>query len=1836
VSEDEVRQFAKKWLNLKTGDELTISRTRGIVRNDGLVTCLTVEGVPIQIEAETLNFNFIEGPDSLAIQKPRIVEVSRRIDQPRPRPIIGQPGIPDEILENARGVGILWELPQPQKDSRLGTLCKVLWLRNDDEPVLGDLQIENLNELRPLGPGSLVHVEKMNNNFEIKITSPWIIARALWTVTETHSAGRTLLYIGETEYKGDNVAVAQSQPGELVIVPSGQAPIRYFSIDSGKGFVGGIDADSVFEDLVPEDSWVENYRSARFKRVVLKSRRGILVGIRRAAHLGKQLIVNEIMMRILPSRSQADLFVVRREISARRSEFMRKPHEKRPKSAEVDDGDIARSRLREYLNNPTDLDARIEERRGIRGVVLQDAWPKVPDSSVTNRWSSWVALGPNENPYFAMNEYRQDDALVRLYESEGGAIVASFRKVPAWTPETFKEKFEIEFDEEFSLRDSRLHFIGEEWANEGSSVRCNRFEWGYGRCLLVPEDQLLYEEGEFRKSQFVLFHGDVIKTIIFRRYEIQVPSSCRISIRDIDIIFSEGRRLYNQRVKHKVLHILHGRRNEGALEIQRIVGFDEHRITSERHFDKIHAHLSVTDESVLIQRQDNLQMSDDVGSPVGFTIIGRLDAHRFEQSGGKELYFEHIRLTFKTSPLGKPVRPGELTYFVAGTVVQRENDLFLQIKPITGIHPSDIGDDFRDAFVIRRREFSSQEHLLAKILETKGGSHFVKHAPILMAVIDQLPDSRPLFTMLKVPSRTVQTLRGEVNNRNGSLYAVVAKLTSDSIRIELQPGVFFTLENALVRFASPTIAEGAVVRVEQNGSLGFKITLAVFAETRYLDSKYPRPAIAFPKNPLRHTTTRTSALVKSDAFWQHKKLFTIAGFPNLQPIPGNFQGREMSWSPLISADFVKLMRTRHPKLVCVGLNEEGKVLMSPLSGNWNVGYLKWDNGTFSVRYESIDTTVNPVSLCWRHLSYADCSAKEIRTRVSNEVWNYHDKVTGSWLESGETVTSELKADSLETCPAFFERIGTALFLRYSAQNFLHFGYPVAELIRSLRSTMNHTQSYPVAGISDDQGIWVELSPGRIAELPAELLVLPTSASERSLSDLDWRQFAAGDVIELSLVEAGLLQVERVGLRNWIPGPRNSYGQKRTFLRIKHFDSENGAIMLGSGEFCLSVPLETNEDLGETVMLTRENDLQNSMAKSPARGDTFLLTVDPSGKITADGFLDYAVEPLPRRTGEWDDDPLASSLASKLRDGAGWDSPRAADLIRAAGGSLPVTADSVDLQKKIIYFTRRVQIPFAHIRSGRLLPARILGLIHDSPLAVLRFGAGVRTLQINEIVSGVPPPLVIPVIESLRAHKTLIWLRSYDDQLRSGIGDEADSEFYVTVIDIIESADGSALESGILCQAVSSLRLYWLPLAQAAWIVLTTDQARKVFKEHGREPFKVKLLAKQHCVSRIETSEAKKEFAEMLVGKETVVRILFRLDSGIGNSARFVVESLSSKTSLECEIRAYDRPSPNESLPVEVTKRILGAFNCLTVVPVGTRQFTLDVPSWMLDKDAKSKKDNRFRRLLASRHAEQVFDSSESPNLTVLPDEALDTLVCSTYFQGVNPSHPSLPYRIAVANEWLERYRRDRPAEVSVPCAIAEILLLCRNAEEAAAEHLTTSLLQVDKDLKLSAAWKTAARELFQDIGQRAQRSFHVEVLSHHWLWNEEVVHRSYDLWKRLNNLGSKLAPEFDAEFLQMVTQFVHAVRLRHNQEIMPIAKALSASTGDLSSFEGCLESTELTNRIVQLYRTIPLTRSKVSPSLDISHVRSLSEILEKIWAQAIDLTFLDVLSVSPWTIGQSA
>jgi hypothetical protein len=1781
--------FVRRWIELDRGHFVALRRAYPKVGADH-VMCLTEEGVAVLAEAESLT---MQSYPTAALNSPflRYAQVSNYPEWRQLGPSFEIPlsGLPEECGDLNIADGVLASAPQYSEGG--GGLCSVWW-RSPTATIEAPLPPQAVSSFISragikLHPGMRVVAEKEPASWRVHLESRSVKVRALWRWVELDQCGGSapIMYLGEVHLRGRRQHVAEVLPGELLAL-TGPINANHLAWGMANSFAGGLTQGERVTELSKGPIWTEGNLRIRSSR--LRFSGGTMGGVT-LAHSPQQ---GEYFATKLSIREVDTQYVTLRR------HFVISAGAVMASVAHAREDAHLRDELRSYLEAPVDLDVIARALRETNVVQLQRF--RIPDSSGVG-WTATIAVAAGEGPYLDGIDYPLE-GVVRIFETDEG-LRASFRKSPPVTPDDYREAvLGASMDEPVILAD-RLFYVGE----EASSPGVHRFEWRFGRSLVAQEKELLFDGNAFSNARGFLFPGDSVTRLTFI-HDGDGNFPCVMAIEQVNVEFAETTILYRQRLGAGVVHLLNVEYLEDEISIASVIGCAEASSEEISVFEQLRAaHLDYADQAALLASRLGRQPEERT---LRETILGRLDGEHFLNSLGREVVFRHVRMAFRSSPstIGATLNDGEMVFMQAGTIAAVRNDAVLDLLPYPGLRNADIGPEWDGCGVLRRR-FSVRDDLLTQLLQRSGRS--ACQGTIYLVSVNQAHD-RVHASIIDGPPRRLRALAAALDESRVPLLATIVGVRDSRLRLEVQPGLFFSLPFDRFDYPEADFERGTSVRIQPGrygSAVRFSLVRAVMSDERYIPTN-GRPAVALPKNVLLREVP--FATISSRArFWEgapdsRSKSFTIAGLPGIEAVPGSLSEDAQKWLSPNPQEFTALMQRRHPyREVLLGRDDRDFRIAPLKSALFAVGSLSIEDVPTFKPSPSTSSRVDE-TLPWTAISFLDGSIAEVQRHSEVSSWMVHDTHSGSW-KGGLVEWERLGSHTAKTGPLFFARKDGRLTLRFDAQQFTTFGYPVQEILDSLAKAPKRTRSFPVAGTSSGGGLWLEVAPGRLSELPGQLVTREIRGREISIAHFAWKAFAPGDQVVLRLVTDRASRVDRVMLREWRPGARGLFGYGRTFLPVIGFDDAKGGLELGAGHFKLTVPARTSIAAACTILLPN-NTLIPAHTFLPVAGDTVLIGIEQGSAVVL-GMPGVTPIPDRQRESSWAMDPLSVEIRNQLLG-----------LIGAVGGALAVTVEAFVSKDKVLYFSRRQQTVDGVLARGTISEAALLGSLRNSVL--LRCGSEIIKAQMSDVVAGVPAGLGEEAIRVLKASNESVWIRrtSEKQSLSFGISAEGSRQFAAEAVCAIVGDVQKKEFSGIICRSLDALSLHWLPQEECAWVRLGACELDAVIRVYKNRTFAVRHLHDDRPgpITVTGVLSVRKEFDRLVPGTTfDAMLVAARSVPGAHNCARWLAVASGVGVLVECEVPEDHDAETGSVVRLEVTRRTTGRRPSLAAVPLGSKKYVLDLPLWM--KDISNGKQPEYLHLHKSWRDEDIVAGV----LENSAEELDRRLIYSWREAEAAYSAARANAEYSVVRSWLHE-NLDRP-EMEAASAIMAILILYRNghhntqalaAETGGREHWNRRLYDCRRE----------ALRLLQHIGRRASHSAHVEILSAGWLCSQGPC-RTDDLARRLDRLRVILGQTVDRGDIWLIRQFCRAAELRSSPDLAMIAMALRAAMGDEIEEERLLGDAVVTSELISLSSALPDTPGDCLADLPSSFVERLERLLTYIHHCGVPITLLDYLPV---------
>ncbi|WP_406064600.1 hypothetical protein OG462_36795 [Streptomyces sp. NBC_01077] len=1466
-----------------------------------------------------------------------------------------------------------------------------------------------------------------------------------------------------------------------------------------------------------------------------------------------------------------------------------------------------------------------------------------PDDQGVHR--PWLELLDEPRAWVAGRNYPTDQVRAVPVEHGAGYRASFLRAAPlsvvdfmaAFAPYATADGRRCDFRDRRHTK-GRPQYVGVEENDSGTAAR---FEFGFGWFVDVPVEALLVGGEPLDPDGLTLFHGDQIDAMTFTADETDaVPGGISVAIELTDIDKNAERQIHWEATTASIVHLLDVTvdRDRGRVTVHRAV-------TRSRGLGRTREddHTEARPVSAVIDRrdQDALLAGLDAGTERRL-LLGRLIPETTARRQ-RALRFATVRPSAATGEGDAGLHRDDQLYLEAGPIQETRNDHLLRFAL-----PAELRQEGEPlTVVVPRRDFSHRESCLRRAAKTEGLGAYQGRARMLVQLGNHNSGghTNQWHGMTKSPpARGIETLRSYLRLRPEGCFGVV---DAHAERIELRPGVVFDIAGMT---GVDGIAPGSVVRLTlagpdgDDGPDGVRVHQAIPADITYLDD-VARPMVVFPKDSLKYAEDIRDA----DRIGR----FTVAGLPGLNATarPNLGAGLLRTPHPKI-AGVVRRVKPNgkvHPQLVPPGElragtlafdaeDAPGGVRVVPVGGaaNGPTGATDTSNTSSTTSTSSSSgppdvvadgpadsatggTTTGRHPVPWAQLSFLDAPAQQLATACENWGWHYHDSRTRTWPENGDAPVAHYLAAVARSVdePVFFSARGGGWTLRHEPSALRQYGFPATELLEeTFQDLPGARRTHWAVARAHEGSVWLELTPGRVAEVRGELVRFTDG---HSLAGLDWSRFAPGDLL-YGHVEGGVNECGHLVLDDWRPGLRGSLPADRPYrvlLSVSHADEERGALYLGEGEASLPYPAERDliarHPAGSAVWLDEANELTAASDRSPSRGDVVLLTADPAGGgLRIAGLPGAGVE-----LAEVSEQSRNRWLRSQwLRDDLAAAAGRGSTVLRALG-ALPVTVESVVAAEqgggRVVTVSRR------HQRAGFWPDGTILA----RPVAdlggghlVMRAGAALVRTHVNDLLPGLPTEAAEATAATLVADRRLLrlhWDRGHR-KLTSGLPTvrSAQGETVVRALLAVNGPDGTCL--GVLCRDERSQALCWLPARDAAW---TGGVPGELLVAHLRAARRLTVARRGgSAVSLVHHPLVAREYENLAAGQLARVGVVGVVGetAAAAKRARALLVSVGSLGVLALYTSGVGTHRPGESMMAEVSRleEVAGRGTVQFVEP-GSRRTVVDLPDWLC---------RSLGRLWLP-----TFASPAEPVTGLVPDDfaqyraayqagiegkplatgnsagkVLRALGALEAPSGRNDAEAKETAAAAVADWIRSPLGRTVVLQEDAPADLAPVLAVCR-----------IGALLTRQESGLPHGW---VAYLLARVGERAVSSLHTEALVTEWLTRPERHLLAGD-WRRLRSVS--MARYLRPGQVTSVEGFARAVTgrptLLEQGEAGKVARGLLASVGRLSSAERLQEDAPLMTRLARLGLSLsPAPRRAVPEWLPLT---AQDREVEKVFSQVI-------------------
>jgi hypothetical protein len=1480
----------------KTQPHVIVERFGTVIPQLGLIHGYTKENLQVQIYVESLSLIPFGPSQPSGIWGRRTVRVLSATQTPcEVVPDFDIAEIPGAAFMGDVAMGILVSMPR-RVEEQSQNLCTVIW-RTIENVQESTLQIKNLETLRQsrLQPGSRIVVERRDAQHCKRIDIARIFGEALWQEGKTDCDA---LFAGRVRADNRVFDVFETSPGKFCKQVSAVGP-ESAHLDY---------IQNHFRDcrLVSQKARSPRYvprpklRGERTWRVVLAAENGASTSSR-SRHIAGWRTDGEAFegpcrlslldLEMLPERIGSELF-----FSFRRRMRIRAESDGAPEASQI--GGDPTERADRIIRKPEDaaniLRVWFEHSRVVDGRHDHRLGRFVPDDRYARRLlPNGISLGEGgcSRLFSARTEGGFASTSARMVITDPVLGQCSYVDTPSFLLDEMLAHFGAgEEGSKFQLSDDiQLFYVGRSGNTTDAPLL---FEWGYGLWASLSPSQVHFRGKKIETAEFALFFGDRITEL---RWSQDAQGDAILSIERT--IYSAAHLIYDQANDFQVIHLLHiSMPIDGVLRIESIDGFDSRdRDSIVREFHGLRAELDRDSASEVARL---LAKKRGAGDTDGIAIFGRVQTAAFEREGGRSLLFRAVRSGHIQRNNLDPLKRNDRFFVEAEEIfAPHENDLALRVSPLSVLPEETVDpriyqvfDDGtkRSSLRVTRRTFSYDEGALARIsgFYTRTPNPLALKSRILMVRITYIDDARMELSHLDgSPPRHPRVLDGLLSESQNRLFAILVGRARGRkfVRLELRPGALVDLESQAIELP-PNSDRGDVLRIEHKDGLTDGRYRAVFAI--YNDRKYARirrPVVALPAAGLLRFRPPFSSAAEVRKACEN---FTVGDFrqlwATLTPTMAYGNGD-------VEAGLVKFMSRPHPKLAWLETTASEQCALTPASALETLaGRLVFSseltNGErapvpwVELLKDDGHSAVTKFGSDWYRLTYRTGGAREIFRRLQNSKWSYHDRSSIQWKLDTRLFPIQFPLDlhDVATGPLFFSLDQGTAVLRFPAKELPKRSLGLANF-RHLLSERTPLETV-VAGVPEEGGLYLELLPGRIFEIPWAIAGHDES-DPVPLDKFAWQVFAAGDTVELrrSMSRADRNAQEGV-LLSWRHGVNNALGPNGALLPLAGTDAANGTALYKLGEYEIELPTTHVDRCPPHAYVGGDRFLRRAtIADGPEIGSTVFLT-NRDGRCIVEQFPDWSFFVDAEAGPELRSDPfLGAAIYVDSSGRTAVDKRALAALVDSAAGAVPITVNDVRPpkagQRGLIFFSRAHQTLV--MKSGEIALARVLGHHTNARSVVLAIGGLHLVIAVQDLIGGLPEHLRQAAIDSLARERIDVWVRRLESGFGTGLSDVARDRIRVRPINIVSErdlerpVDDEQIFVGIVCVGVDDHKLYWLDADEAGVTRFTRSQAALAFPLRT-EAFDVVRL-RNGAISIVALPRVKSEIEALRLGTPLTVR-----------------------------------------------------------------------------------------------------------------------------------------------------------------------------------------------------------------------------------------------------------------------------------------------------------------------------------------------------------------------------
>ncbi|MCW2308873.1 hypothetical protein [Rhodobium gokarnense] len=1852
------------------------------VDSSGYVRSLSDHKVLLNIETDSLLLDWVEENEPNLhgkIGRDRPVVITHRQDR---RGKWGSPRFSIESIDALRRLckgteeveGILTRRPYPGKgnsseDSHTSAsvplACEIYWQTGEDWVGL-DMHIENLAETKDLYIGTVIRVTALTGDPIISTRNIFLYGRALWSLTDEKLKDCELIPLGPTQVQGDS---SKSKKDTFIL---GSGKLARFDVDQDTPresyrTILNLDSQEGCRFFLPN---LERDKR-QFPRCFLRRNRRSMWGRAHKNSASGDVVVENIVVRLMPYNTDSGVFydaertfhVKRRQTLSGRTQPTKQVRS-RAKGRHWDEW------LEEYLNDPRPLRGQVTHHGMQLFFKIEDA------ENICNPID--LPIPPHLGPYQEHHQYHPSGMAVLVEgELEPGRLAASLRSVdPIDSIEELRLQYSgFEEDSLISLDDTGddMFYVGaDKKIGQERQVVYHRFEVGYGQTIVLPEEDLQYQGQPFQAGELRLFYGDRIKAIRFvseppppQSWESQLQSEENqydrmvLSIESVE--WSDGRTLYSQASKYKIVHVLTVVGHADGIEVKTVEGFMSRSIDTDVD-DFSASRITFNPESHDRLYERTLRKIEASGEPtVEFKVLGILNVLKYLEEEGRNIEFNHVRLSYEPEGSTPPLEGFNRVFMKTGRIypLAHGNDLGLALLRMDGLDFEDIGDEFREqrSVLMTRRKFSVREDLLKKIHD---GKKYFGDRPILVA-LERPAANEKIFASLyedNMPPRAPSVLRKILTrDREGVFCSYMREFQEGGNTyhsVELKPGVRVDFKHWEADIRAQSLSKGDILKITlADGPSGAAskphliVERAAFSDEWYVGHA-ERPAVIFPKQSLLDDRKIQSQRDPVQLLGKGK-IFTAGGLPDveLQPLPSrNGEGE--------TRDLLVLMMQAHPKIGlikkfedqhgrdCLGVRET-RIHEDIASYRIHV-----DEKTLHLEVSKVgNLSDNPGTRRphWAEFTYALQESEKIAWRMSAVEWVFHDRTTArwAWYEDHWHIPGidDVPPGSCHDGPVFLVERNGSLTARYDVRKLRRHGFPVRNLFEILRRLRGRRDGWradriPVAVVSvKNDAIWVEVVPGYVVEIPIKICFWEFGSTELSWDAFDIQLIGIGDTLSVALLETETpLAVDRLSVR-WEYGGLGLFNHSAGIVPLHEERDISGGTVFGAGTYTFTLPRARGERFPDNLFFETDGYYRAFSATERIQAGTVALLYYDADlkKPVLHGVPGISV--VADRASL--DDSVARNDLLTQRIFRPWKgrvqfSNDVSNWIEACGGAIPVTVEDLLASSNIVFVSRRLQAKAWAPKRRGYAQAKVVGINVDTFDVVLRCGPQLLLIHVTDIVTGLNDrdnEQLREVLFSLDTWKEPIWIHwNEEGRPSSGVRPVADPSFHVWLAEPV-TLQGSETPLGVICLCEKTRSIHWLGIQDLAWASLDKFELERLISEtNGPVTAVMKFNSNRSPISVIDERMAARMFRNLRIGSTVQCRPLFPRNLLDGH---VLVESATTDTIFSLSLPDKGNwdditgGKTNRLLTVQVIDKVSGKRNEITAALQRHVPYLLNVPDWFFGNEIRVRACASRDFLVRLRDHPEIEPSPLDLNRHY---EDWDRMLVTQWLDHAYFHLKDEAYSLANGCRAACALNRQLDYDAWIPLlpALKAVVIL---HEACQPENVTRikDWRREDAGPDVEEMWAKCLVNIIQRTHLRALNSFHMEVLLRYLVMSAEDRNMGGPwnrFWSFFDDLERSGTSQLDSTAYSGLLRFLEATAIAYSgHDSFPAVNALSACIGKPLNLIRLREDAILLTKLTRLTRSFPkMAREQKNVRIDDTIASEFASLIGSLEEHAYEIPLL--------------